>query len=50
MVSNSGSSVGYIFGVSYEINSKMTFNFDTEKLDTNNYSSSNINLALAYKF
>jgi len=50
VVANSGSSVGYTFGVSYEINSKMTFNFDTEKLDTNDYSSNNINLALAYKF
>lgn len=50
VVSNNGSSVGYIFGVSYEINSKMTFSFDTEKLDTNDYSSNNINLSLAYKF
>jgi hypothetical protein len=50
VVANSGSSVGYTFGVSYEINSKTTFNFNTEKLDTNDYSSSNINLALAYKF
>jgi hypothetical protein len=50
VVSNSGSSVGYTFGVSYEINSKMTFNFDTEKLDTNDYSTNNINLSLAYKF
>jgi hypothetical protein len=50
LVSNSGSSIGYIFGVSYEINSKMTFNFDTEKLDTNDYSTNNINLSLAYKF
>lgn len=50
IAANSGSSVGYIFGVSYEINSKVTFNFDTEKLDTNEYESSNINLALSYKF
>lgn len=49
VVSNSGSSVSYTFGVSYEINSKMTFNFDTEKLDTNDYSSNNINLSLTYK-
>jgi len=50
IVSNSGSSVGYTFGIGYEINSKMTFNFDTEKLDTNDYSNNNINLALSYKF
>jgi len=50
VVANSGSSVGYTFGVSYEINSKTTFNFNTEKLDTNDYSSNNINLSLAYKF
>jgi len=50
VVSNSGSSVGYTFGISYEINSKMTFNFDTEKIDTNDYSINNINLSLVYKF
>lgn len=50
VVANSGSSVGYSFGVTYEINSQMSFSFDTEKLDTNDYSSSNINLALSYKF
>lgn len=50
VVSNSGSSVSYLFGVSYEINSKYTFNLDTEKKDTNDYSSNNINLALSYKF
>lgn len=50
VVANSGSSVGYTFGVSYEISSKMTFNFDTEKLDTNDYDSNTIKLALAYKF
>ncbi len=50
VVSNSGSSVGYTFGVSYEINNKMTINLESEKLDTNDYSSNNINLSLAYKF
>ena len=50
VVANSGSSVGYTFGVSYELNSKSTINFDTEKLDTNDYESSTINLALSYKF
>ena len=49
-VANNSSSVGYTFGVSYEINSKITFSFDTEKLDTNDYSSNNINLVLSYKF
>lgn len=50
IVANSGSSIGYTFGVGYEINSKMIFSFDTEKLDTNDYSSNTINMALAYKF
>lgn len=50
VISDSGSSVSYLFGVSYEINSKYTFNLDTEKKDTNDYSSNNINLALSYKF
>lgn len=50
VVSNLGSSVGYTFGVSYEIDHRMTLNFDTEKLDTDEYSSNNINLSLAYKF
>lgn len=50
VVSNVSSSVGYTFGVSYEIDHRMTLNFDTEKLDTDDYSSSNINLSLAYKF
>lgn len=50
VISNQSSSIGYTFGVSYEISSKIMFNFDTEKLDTNDYSSNSINLALSYKF
>ena len=50
IVSNSGSSVGYSFGVSYEINHKTTLNLDTEKLDTDDYSSNSINLSLVYNF
>jgi hypothetical protein len=48
--SNSGSSVGFNFGVSYEFSANTTLNFDTEKLDTNEYESNNISLALSYKF
>jgi len=48
--SNSSSSVGYTFGVSYEFSSNTTLNFDTEKLDTNEYESNNISFALSYKF
>ena len=50
VVENSGSSIGYNFGVSYELNHKTTLNFDVEKFDTNDYASSSINLSLAYKF
>ncbi len=50
IVSNSGSSVGYLFGVNYEISSKYNLNFDYEKKDTQDYSSNNINLTLSYKF
>lgn len=48
--SNNSSSVGYAFGVSYELNSKTIVNFDTEKLDTNEYDSNNITLSMTYKF
>jgi len=50
VVSNSGSSVGFNFGVSYEINYKTTLNFEAEKLDTDDYSSNSINLSLVYNF
>ncbi len=50
IVSNSGSSVSYLFGVNYEINSKYNFDFDYEKRDTEDYSSNNISLTLSYKF
>ncbi len=49
-VSGSGSSIGYDFGVSYEINHKLTFNCDIEKLDTNEYISNNINLSFVYEY
>lgn len=49
-VSGSGSSIGYDFGISYEISHKLTFNCDMEKLDTNDYTSNNINLSLVYEY
>ncbi|WP_457562424.1 outer membrane beta-barrel protein [Caminibacter pacificus] len=50
VVSNSGSDISYLFGVSYEINFKDTINFDYEKKDTSTYTSSTINLSLSHKF
>jgi len=49
IVSNSGSSVGYMFGTSYEIDTKFHVNFDFEKKDTVDFSSNNINLTLSYR-
>ena len=37
VVSNSGSSISYLFGTSYEISSKYILNFNAEKKDTNYY-------------
>ncbi len=50
IVSNSGSSVSMLFGVSYEFNSKTIFALDYEKNDNNEYSMNNINMSLSYKF
>lgn len=50
VASNSGSSVGVLFGASYEFNSKAIFAFDYEKNDNSEYSMNNINMNLSYKF
>ena len=50
IVSNSDSSLSYLFGASYEISSKYTINADFEKKDTNDYSSNTVNFTLSYKF
>jgi len=50
IVSNSGSSIGYLFGTSYEINTKTNINFDFEKKDTEDYTSNNIGVTISYKF
>jgi hypothetical protein len=50
VVSNSGSSVSYLFGASYEISTKYNLNVDYEKKDNSNYASDNITLTLSYKF
>jgi len=49
-VSNSESSIGYRFGVNYELNSKKYLNINISKKDTNDYSSNNVSLALSYEF
>ncbi len=50
VVDNSGSSVGWLIGTSYEFDSQMTLSLDVEKMDTNDYPSDNIYLAISYKF
>jgi len=49
IVSNSESSIGYRFGVSYELSPKKYLNIDVSKRDTNDYSSNSINLIFSYK-
>jgi len=49
IVSNSESSIGYRFGVSYELSLKKYLNIDVSKRDTNDYSSNSINLIFSYK-
>ncbi len=50
IVSNNGSEISYLLGVSYEINFKNTINFNYEKKDTSTYTSSTINLNLTHKY
>lgn len=50
IVSNGSSSVGFLFGGSYEFSSKNIFNLNYEKNDTNEYSMNNITANLSHKF
>jgi len=50
ILSNNESSISYMFGVDYEINSKYNMSFNFEKKNTTDYSISNIDLSLSYKF
>lgn len=50
VVSNSGSSVGYLFGGSYEFSTKTVFELNYENSDTNDYSMNNITATVSYKF
>ncbi|TLD80400.1 hypothetical protein LS68_006470 [Helicobacter sp. MIT 05-5293] len=49
VVGSAGSSVGYMFGMAYEIKTKLIFFADIERLDTHTYSSNAINLTLSYR-
>ncbi len=50
IISNQESSIGYKFGISYEVDSKRYLNFNILKKDTNDYSSNNINMTFSIKF
>lgn len=50
IVSNSGSSIAYLFGASYEINVRTTLNVDTEYSSNAFFSQNNISMSLSYKF
>ena len=50
IVSNSGSSVAYLFGTSYEINTKTILNIDVEYMNDASYLQNNITFGLSYKF
>lgn len=49
IVSMQGSSVGYNFGVAYEIKQNLIFFSSVEHLQTNDYTSNAINLTLSYR-
>lgn len=44
-----GSSVSYVFGLAYEIKSRLIFYANAEKLDTTRYSSDMVSLTLSYR-
>lgn len=48
-VSYVASSVGYVFGMAYEIKSKLILFADVEKFDTHTYSSNAISISLSYR-
>lgn len=49
IVSQTGSSIAYLFGVSYEINPSLIVNIDINALNTNVYSSNGINMLFSYR-
>ncbi|TLD87696.1 hypothetical protein LS66_007285 [Helicobacter sp. MIT 03-1614] len=48
-ISYTGSSLGYTFGIAYEIKSKLILFADVERMDTHNFSSNAINVSLSYR-
>ncbi len=50
VVSSNGSRVSYLFGTSYEINTKMTLNVDAEYSNSTSTSQNSIAFGLSYKF
>lgn len=48
-IAYTGSSLGYTFGIAYEIKSKLILFVDVERLDTHNFSSNALNISLSYR-
>lgn len=49
VVSHQGSSISYLFGASYEVNSSLIMSVDIANLSTNLYTSNSVNLLFSYK-
>lgn len=49
VISHNASSVGYVFGLAYELKNKLILFMDTERFDTQTYSSNTITLSLSYR-
>ena len=48
-ISYTASSLGYTFGIAYEIKSKLILFVDVDKLETHNFSSNAFNISLSYR-